>query len=433
MTELALNINQLIDDAGSTASDLEASELDGLITAINSVKTLISVMGRSSGAGLLSILVEPFQRCQLDDDALAKIMVELEGLPENEVASFLEQCKLAPPAPKFKPRSMRDLLAMPPKEWVIDQVIGKGDIAMVYGAPGCGKTFVVIDMIFSACLGQTWAMRFALERRLNVAYCAGEGISGLPSRFAAAAEFYQQDNIPNFTFYDMTPQLYTGEDASVISSITNFVNEWKQRQEDGQAQPLDILIIDTLHSATAGADENSAKDMGMVLKLAKEAGQALGCAVLLVHHTNKNGTAERGSSALRGAMDCMIEIKRISETGTKAVMHCAKLKDGEAWKDQTLDLIESGESVRVWWDLPSETGQTGKGAEAKAAMLAFLKSQPGTKLTAKMLAEVAGINQSQAIKLLAKLVQDGECIAELQDTSKPNGNRNPLTYQVKKP
>ena len=58
-------------------------------------------------------------------------------------------------------------------------------------------------------------------------------------------------------------------------------------------------------------------------------------------------------------MDCMIEIKRISEnnTSTKEVMHCAKLKDGEAWKDQTFDLAAMGESVRVWWDEPSEASE----------------------------------------------------------------------------
>jgi hypothetical protein len=61
---------------------------------------------------------------------------------------------------------------------------------MIYGAPGCGKTFVVIDMIMRLCTGQQWANRFCVQRCLNVAYCAGEGLGGLPSRFAAIAEHY---------------------------------------------------------------------------------------------------------------------------------------------------------------------------------------------------------------------------------------------------
>jgi hypothetical protein len=333
--------------------------------------------------------------------------------------------------PKFKPFSLSALLEMPPKEWIIDQVIGAGDLAMVYGAPGCGKTFVVIDMIFAACIGQQFAMRFDVARPLNVAYAAGEGISGLPSRFAAAAAFYDVDDLMNFTFFATTPQLYATEDA--YASVRDFTYEWKGRQATGQAQPLDILIIDTLHSATAGADENSSQHMGIVLKAAKQAAQELNCAVILVHHTNKAGSAERGSSSLRGAMDCMIEIRRISDndTGTKAIMHCAKLKDGEAWKDQTFDLVASGDSVRVWWDEPSTEGKSkGKEAQHKKTMLTFMTKNAGKKITAKTLGEVAGVSQVHANRMLASMVHAGECSRELMDTNSNNSNRNPICYFV---
>lgn len=45
---------------------------------------------------------------------------------------------------------------MPSKEWLLDQVFGAGDIDMIYGAPACGKTFVVIDMILSLCTRNKW-------------------------------------------------------------------------------------------------------------------------------------------------------------------------------------------------------------------------------------------------------------------------------------
>lgn len=422
----------MVDESSRTYEQIASEPLDNLLKAIGAIEQMINVVGITKAGFMLDELVDAVRDLKPDAIAIARISDKLNNGPFKDSCGqkFLEACELAPPLPKFSPLTMRALLTMPPKQWIINQVLGKGDLGMIYGAPGCGKTFVVIDMIFAACLGQQFAMRFGVDQPLNVAYCAGEGISGLPNRFAAAAEFYENEDIPNFTFFAVTPQLYTGEDVAFETNIRQFVSEWKGRQAEGQAEPLDMLVIDTLHSATAGADENSAKDMGLVLKLAKDAATELGCAVLLVHHTNKGGTAERGSSALRGAMDCMIEIRRISDTGTKAVMHCAKLKDDEAWKDQTLDLIESGDSVRVWWDLPSESGLTGKGAESKVKMLAFMQSQPNKKFTAKILGEVAGASQSQAIKVLAKMVSDGECVSELMDTTKPNSNRNPLTYKV---
>jgi putative DNA primase/helicase len=156
--------------------------------------------------------------------------------------------------PRFKPTSLAGLLARPPFEWMIENIIGTGDTMMIYGPSGSGKTFVVIDFIFACCLGQQFAMRFDVARPLNVAYAAGEGLGGLPKRFAAAASFYGVEDLTNFTFYDSTPQLFQADSAD---SMKIFVDEYKQRQQAGEAQQLDILFLDTLHAATVGANENA--------------------------------------------------------------------------------------------------------------------------------------------------------------------------------
>lgn len=421
--------------AAETTLHAEATGLsaDHVVGVIKALAPLCAGLDRTNKLALLlpqAVLIGELPEGERPpvEDALFAILKN-----QDDVDYFMLQCPQPMGAPKFKPMTMADMMTMPPKEWLIDHVIGAGDLCMVYGAPGCGKTFQVIDLLMAACMGTKFAMRFDVARPLNVAYAAGEGTSGLPPRFAAAADFHGATEITNFTFFADVPQLHgDGADAG-DTGIKNFVREWKQRQAEGQAQPLDILVIDTFHSATAGADENSAKDMGVALSLARHATQELGCACVLVHHTNKNGSAERGSSALRGAMDCMIEIRRISEnnTGTKAVMHCAKLKDGEAWKDQTFDLVAHGESVRVWWDEPSDGSQSkGREDEHRSTMLDFMTSRPGTKLTAKVLAEVAGIQQSHAIHLLSRMVDNDECKSELMDTNKGSSNRNPLTYFV---
>jgi hypothetical protein len=336
---------------------------------------------------------------------------------------------LMPDVEPFNFLTLEDLLNLPPKEWIIENVIGAGDLAMVYGLPGTGKTFIVIDLIFAACLGQQFAMRFNVARPLNVAYAVGEGVSGLPMRFAAAAAFYGVDKLTSLTFVDNTPQLFDGK---ISTTIQAFVGQWQRAQAAGKKDKLDVLVIDTLHTATAGADENSSQDMGIVLAAAKYAARELGCAVILVHHTNKNGTAERGSSSLRGAMDCMIGIERISDNSTKAVLKCEKLKDGEAWKPQTFDLVPSGdtESVRVWWDTPSDAPQGKAQDDARKTIVAFMMSQPGKKFTAKMLAEVAGITQTNTIYHLSRMVSECVCSSALMDTDKQPSSRNPITYFI---
>lgn len=86
-----------------------------------------------------------------------------------------------PNKPVFPPLTYAQLLQMPPKTWLIDHVISRGDLGMIYGAPGSEwKTVVAIDLIMAACTGTTWADRFAIPSKLAVGYCAGEGLAGLP-------------------------------------------------------------------------------------------------------------------------------------------------------------------------------------------------------------------------------------------------------------
>jgi hypothetical protein len=181
-------------------------------------------------------------------------MKESQHLTLDKLTEFDEMVKEAESKLKdkliFIPYSFDELLKMPTKEWLLDQVFGAGDIGMVYGLPGCGKTFFVIEMIIILCMAKILANRFAVTRCLNVAYCAGEGISGLPSRFQAAAIHHGVVKMPNFTFYKTMPQLYLENRDSDITTIKQFVYQWQMRQLKKEVEALDVLVTDTLHTAT---------------------------------------------------------------------------------------------------------------------------------------------------------------------------------------
>jgi hypothetical protein len=68
-----------------------------------------------------------------------------------------------------------------------------------------------------------------------------------------------------------------------------------------------LIVFDTLARSMPGGDENSAKDMGELIDGADRIRAASGAAVLLVHHTGKDGIDVRGSSALRGAASTMVK------------------------------------------------------------------------------------------------------------------------------
>jgi hypothetical protein len=95
-----------------------------------------------------------------------------------------------------------------------------------------------------------------------------------------------------------------------------------------------LIVIDTLARVTVGADENNSKDMGQAVEALDTLKIAFDAAVLVLHHTTKNGGSERGSSVLRGAADVMIKCdpKDIAD-GIGIELSCTKMKDDEPFKD----------------------------------------------------------------------------------------------------
>lgn len=255
----------------------------------------------------------------------------------------------------------------------------------------------------------------------------------MPARFKAAATHHDVVKMPNFTFYKTMPQLYIENSDSDITTIKQFVHQWQALQLHKETEPLDVLVIDTLHTATTEADENSAKDMGKVLHSCRWASSKLGCAVILVHHTNKNGVLERGSSALRGGMDFMIKIEKPSDTSTHAVMSCEKLKDGEQWKSQSFSLQPQVEckSVYVSWNDPdSPTQINGAKASDKEKLKEEMKRSAGHRLTCNRLAESIAQTPVYTRRLLNELEQAKECHRALSNPEKPQSNRNSWVYWI---
>jgi len=230
-----------------------------------------------------------------------------------------------------------DLVKLPKKEWLVKDLFGSKDIVVLYGQPSTGKTFVAIDLMMKAIDGQKFANVFEATRPLTVAMVVGEGGTSIRDRLLAAYNntFCDGKN-HNYTIFANGLQFYEDDDGEEIDS---FVREWKQRKQTH----LDLLIVDTYAMSTIGADENSSKATGKVLGNARKIADALGCAIMFVHHTTKNGNSERGSSALRAAADMMIEV-------SDSAIKCVKAKHCPVWKPINFELVPFEDSLIVEWN-----------------------------------------------------------------------------------
>jgi len=335
------------------------------------------------------------------------------------------------PSP-FRALTFSELMQKPDKEWLVENVIGVGDLGMLWGAPGSGKTFVALDLIM-ACVceieGVQWGDSFQVMRPLKIAYCASEGHGGLKARFAAAV---QRWNIPEavinerLRIFEDAPQLYNNK------SLHNAESFGRHFEESTGWGGCDLLILDTFHGCTYGANENDAQDAGVILGDAKAIQRELDCAIFFVHHANKSNTAERGSSAFKGALDIQIQVSEDGDGVHK--MTCTKAKDAEMFKPHIFVLWPQGQSCSIDWR--GTTRPDGRETETGNHVLAALEEEPNRWYEAKALTEAMGYdvderkNVSAVRRALNGLAKDGRVESRPNAPAKPVGRYNPLVYRL---
>ena len=103
---------------------------------------------------------------------------------------------------------------------------------------------------------------------------------------------------------------------------------WAKAIEADLGEPIGMVVIDTLNRAMGGGNENSAEDMGAFLAAAAKLQKALGCLVLIVHHSGKDeAKGSRGHSSLLGAVDTELEVRR--EPQQPGNLKVTKQRDGD--------------------------------------------------------------------------------------------------------
>ncbi len=236
----------------------------------------------------------------------------------------------------FKFQKVTDILSLPDPEFIIENLIVKGSFAVLFGAPGVGKSFLALAWAFAVAAGESW-----LDRKViggPVIYIAAEGSGGLKLRVTALLRHEDYGNDTPCRFLDRPISLTDSDEVKAfIAEIKNSVGK-----------PA-LIIIDTLARCFVGGDENSAKDMGLFIHGVETIKRETGATVLVVHHTGKNEkSGARGSSALMGAADTMISCG--GDMGLLG-LKCEKQKDAEEFQKISLSFrtieLENGQSSCV--------------------------------------------------------------------------------------
>ena len=194
--------------------------------------------------------------------------------------------------------SANELKALAQPDYLVKGILPATGISACYGASGSGKTFLVTDLGINLSLGVDWYGRKA--KKCPVTFVVLEGSGGLSKRLQAWEKHFGETIPDTFKVFVDSFSLMNSRD------ITELVTEIKNR-----GQSAGLVVIDTLNQASPGADENSSKDMGLIIQNAQRLARETNCHVMLVHHTGKDASKGlRGHSSLIAALDVAIEVKR---------------------------------------------------------------------------------------------------------------------------
>lgn len=301
---------------------------------------------------------------------------------------------------------IEEALQQPPVTWLIPGWIPNNELSMLWGPEGTYKSFIALD----------WSLKLACQGK-GVMYIVAEGLSGMRNRVAAWLEHNNKRNVPTWHYF----------------SSNIYLNQKNERQRWGDAlkqylgsqtkgRKLNLIVVDTLDRCFDG-EENSSREMGHFIDGLEALREEFGCAVLVIHHTRKDGKRERGTSALPAAVFASLNVRdpRVRAGGASVQLNCAKMKDAEKPKplrialqrtkflhDITPSLEEVSHHSLVVTDSEEvkEAGESEVEAKPDRADIEILIEERGY-ITGEEYAEESGMTKKNANRKLWSLVQKG--------------------------
>ncbi len=254
-------------------------------------------------------------------------------------------------------------------DWLIKGFLEKDTLSMFFGDPGCGKTFVGVDISCSVATGKPFHERLVAQG--PVLYIAGEGHNGLKRRFRAWEIRHQVslDDAP--IFVSNGPGCFC--DAAGAKTVNAAI-------EASGVKPV-AVIVDTVARNFGPGDENSTQDMTAFINGLDLIRTKYGCAVILIHHTgHADKSRGRGAMALKGALDAEYRLDK-DDMGVVR-MDCTKMKDFEpphptAFRINTVELgifDEDGQEITsavldgTVYEPPTKKGSRGRGKNQTVAL-----------------------------------------------------------------
>ncbi len=215
----------------------------------------------------------------------------------------------------FSDFSSFDLATELPLDMPIEDMFARGSVTVLVGAPGAGKTALMVDLgMTQACGLATWGGK-AVKHGL-VLYIALEDPSDVKARARAwhkrARRLGLDAEQPAFVAWQESVDLFgTGERATEAEQRICLLAEYYSLE---LGLPVNQIIVDTIQKSRGRAKENTSDDMGPYMAALDRIARKTGASVVALHHPSGGTDNPRGSTSIVGDCSYILHLVRVGET-----------------------------------------------------------------------------------------------------------------------
>lgn len=370
----ASHLAELVEDTASAANAGHHARIVAEKSQLRNIRRQLQCALKATGKADLSQVISLVEQLRLPAESGNSIRAYRQG-PLHES--------------NFSPIQASELLAEVPEptEFILDEYLARGSLALLAGKPKEGKTTLVYQLCVRLCQGQPFLGRttkkggvliLAVEEhrrdvKLRLQNLGAEELDGLYVHVGA-----------------LSPT------AAFFAELLTFIRD----------HTIHLVIIDTLAAFWSVENENDASEMTKAVKpLLQLARQSEAC-VLLIHHARKSegshGDEIRGSGALFGLVDVALIMKRHSVENQRLLQ--AQSRYPETPSELVLELQESG---YVALGDPTSVGKAAKKQQLTQAL-------SDEWAQAESITKSAGLTRRVGYRLLDLLVVEGVALREGQ-------------------
>lgn len=207
---------------------------------------------------------------------------------------------------------------MPTLEPLVGDLLHLDSLARIIGPSGHMKSFITIDFAAHVGTGIPWHGHHT--RQGTVIYLVAEGARGIRKRVRAWEQHHGM-KMTDVLFLPRPVQAMSPEWDTLIAACKRI----------GPA----LIVIDTQARVSVGVEENSAKELGLVIDRMEQLRAATAACVLVIHHTGHVGEHGRGSSSAKGALQSELHVSKKGDRASNIIVtvKTGKQKDDEEGGD----------------------------------------------------------------------------------------------------